>query len=179
MADEELVRFCGIIGQLDEIKGRKAIDIDDYLNSPPHPLLARREVTHPYVELKVESLPAMRVIRSLGYQMRASIQDLMSELEEWGKDYDLLLEGGFYGDNERRWNLYVNDEHFATIDADYGYDCFDESANLFKMRIAELIKDAERRSKIKPLGKQERDHLDKELDYEPMKWGRSTGLWCR
>lgn len=167
-------KIRGKLSSQEIIKGQNAIDIDEYLSSPPHLLLAKREVKKPYAALLGGSLSAMKISKSLGYQMRASIQDLMSELKEQGKDYDLLLEGGFYGDSDRRWNLYLNGERFAIIDDDYGYDCFDESAALFKTKIAELIEDAERRSTICPLSRAERERLNKKIDSEPLKWGRST-----
>lgn len=150
----------------------ESIDIDDYLNSPPHNLLAWRSVRHHYVDRFPASFAGAKIIRSLGFQMRASVQDLAEELRAQGRDYDLLLKGGFWGNRDGRWELLLNGERFALIDRDYGFDCFDVSSTQFKDEIAELIEQAEQKSKIHPLSERERKELDARLMSEPLEWGR-------
>lgn len=149
----------------------KSIDVDDLLNSPPYNLVARRSVRHRYVDRLPGSLAAAKMFMSLGFQMRASVQDLAEELRAQGRDYDLLLKGGFWG-NKGRWELLLNGERFALIDCDYGFDCFDVSSTQFKDRIAELIDQAEQKSKIHPLSERERGELDTRLMSKPLEWGR-------
>lgn len=147
----------------------ETFDIDDYLNSPPYGLFARRSVRNFY-QLP-HSWPAAKFLSALGFQMRATIQDLASELRKQGRDYDLLLQGGPEG-KRGYWKLLLNGELFATIDRDYGFDCFDVSSTQFKDKVAELIDQAEQRSKIRPLSERERKDLDARLMSEPMEWGR-------
>lgn len=125
----------------------------------PHMLLAFRKVEHFYAEVVRSSSASVNMSASLGYQMQESVKDLMGEFKAFGKDYELFLEGGFHGNDLHRWNLFVNGEHLATIDKDYGYDCFDISATCFKDTISALIE----LSDIQPLTKTEREVLDAQL----------------
>lgn len=125
----------------------------------PHMLLACRKVEHFYSEVVHGSSTSTKLSSSLGYQMQESIKDLKEEFKAFGKDYELHLDGGYYGDDLHRWDLYVNGEHLATIDKDYGYDCFDVSATCFKDTIAAMIE----LSDIQPLTKIEREMLNAQI----------------
>lgn len=125
----------------------------------PHMLLSCRKVEHLYSEVVHGSVTATKLSSSLGYQMQESIRDLMEEFKAFGRDYELHLEGGYYGNDLHRWDLYVNGEHLATIDKDYGYDCFDVSSTCFKDTIAAMIE----LSDIQPLTKIEREVLNAQI----------------
>lgn len=122
-------------------------------------LLAFRRVRNFYTEPVRGSATSIKQSSSLGYQMQKSVEDLMAEFRESGKDYELYLQGGFYGNEMRRWNLYVNDVHLAVIDSDYGYDCFDQSGTFFKDTIGALIE----LSDVEPLTELERKELDAQV----------------
>lgn len=121
-------------------------------------LIARRVVKNFYKEVVHASSTSVNVTSSLNYQIEESIKDLMMELKDKGLDYELHLERDTR-DNMRQWDLYLNGEHFATIDEDYGYDCFDISVTHFKETIATLIE----LSDIEPLTELERQVLDAQV----------------
>lgn len=122
----------------------------------PHYLLAYRTVKHFYSEVVRANVVSSNISSSLGYQMQQSIKDLMDELKGAGRDYELFLRGGYHGDDLNRWEFFVNGEHLATIDRDYGFDCFDISATHFKDTMATLLE----LSDIAPLTELERSMLD-------------------
>lgn len=127
-------------------------------------LLAHRVVKHFYSEPVRVNFVSIKASSSLGYQMEKSLEDLETELRAQGKDYDFAFLGGFYGNELDQWELYINGEHFATIDDDYGYDCFDISATHFKDTIGTLLET----SGIEPLTTQERKALDTQREAEKM-----------
>lgn len=122
----------------------------------PHYLLAYRTVKHFYSEVVRANVVSSNISSSLGYQMQQSIKDLMDELKDAGRDYELFLRGGYHGDDLNRWEFFVNGEHLATIDRDYGFDCFDISATHFKDTMVILLE----LSDIAPLTELERSMLD-------------------
>lgn len=136
--------------------------MNDSQSHPMHRLLAFRRVRNFYSEPVRVNSTSTNISSSLGYQMEQSIKDLMAELKESGRDYELHLQGGSYGNRLKRWNLYVNDAHLAEIDSDYGYDCFDESGTFFKDTIRSLIE----LSDIQPLTEVERRELDARIKAE-------------
>lgn len=125
-------------------------------SSYPYYLHSHKRLKHFYVEPVQTNFVSRKFSSSLGYQMEMSIKDLENELRAAGKDFDFVLQGGIYGDWHNQWTLYVNGEQFASIDEDYGYDCFDKSPTHFKETIASLIDS----SGIESFTEQERATLD-------------------
>ncbi|WP_251197678.1 hypothetical protein [Anaerotardibacter muris] len=127
-------------------------------NHKPHMLLSFRRVKNFYTPVVHVNSTSTNVTSSLKYQVEESLKDLESELRERGKDYVLHLE---QDDREvmRRWDVYLNGEHFATFDEDYAYDCFDISGTHFKDSIAALIE----LSEIEPLTELEREIYDAQI----------------
>lgn len=141
---------------LKTMKGRK---MENAQRNLPYNLTLTERMRNFYVEPTGGVPTARKLSSSLGYQMTRSVDDLMAELKEAGKDYELHLVGGFHGDERGRWQLYVNGEHLATIDENYGYECFDESGTRFKETVAKLIE----QSGIQPLTAFERAVLDAQV----------------
>lgn len=124
----------------------------------PRMLFASRHVKNTYAEVVHNNPLGTKITSSLDYQMTESLKDLMKELRDEGRDYELYLEK-HPKDILRRWNIYANGEKLAELDEDFGYDCFDISTTCFKETVTQLINN----SNIQPLSQLERNELNAQV----------------